>query len=245
MIEAIHEITRALHIGAGFVGLAAFWLPLFAKKGGRVHKTAGNVFKYCAYIVLAAAVAGLAVYFAQAAAAGVAWNDPQLAFLIFLSYLTYVTYLSLHQGLQVLSAKRDLSSLNSPWNRLLAFGAIGLSVAIVAYAVSFRPSNQILLFALSPLGILGGLGVLTTIRGQRPESKAWFYEHMGNMIGCGIAFHTAFAVFGSQAIFNLSLPGWMQVIPWIAPTLIGVPAITIWTRYYQRKFRDGPFAQTA
>jgi hypothetical protein len=61
---------------------------------------------------------------------------------------------------------------------------------------------------------------------------------MNAMIGTGIAFHTAFAVFGSGRLFDLGLEGWVAVIPWILPALIGIPAVAIWTRHYQRKFGD-------
>ena len=44
------------HVATGFIGLAAFWIPLFARKGGRVHVQAGRVFTYCAYVVTVSAV---------------------------------------------------------------------------------------------------------------------------------------------------------------------------------------------
>ena len=68
--------------------------------------------------------------------------------------------------------------------------------------------------------------------------RAWMYEHIGAMLGSGIAFHTAFAVFGSAQLIDINLAGWLQVVPWIAPTIIGIPAILLWTRHYQRKFGE-------
>ena len=50
----------------------------------------------------------------------------------------------------------------------------------------------------------------------------------------------SFAVFGLGRLFNLGLTGLVAVVPWILPTLIGVPAFVIWTRHYQRKFDDVP-----
>ncbi len=244
-MEYFHEFLRSIHIGAGFIGLVAFWIPLFARKGAKVHVLAGKVFKYCAYLVLGAAAIGLAIYFAQVIREGQSWANSQVAFLVFLSYLTYVTWMSINYGLQVLSAKRDLTVLNTPANRMMARVAIASSVSLVAYAVIMSPSNKILLFALSPIGFFGGLDVLKAIGGKLQERKAWFYEHMGNMIGCGIAFHTAFAVFGSRFIFETTLPGWTQVIPWVLPAAIGIPASFIWKNYYLRKFRDGKYSQAA
>jgi hypothetical protein len=67
---------------------------------------------------------------------------------------------------------------------------------------------------------------------------AWWYEHMGAMLGGGIAFHTAFLVLGLQRLLALPLMGTAMVVPWLLPTVIGLPTIAIWTRYYRRKFRE-------
>ena len=48
------------HVATGFVGLVAFWIPLFARKGGRVHVRAGRVYTYCAYVVTLSAVTAAA-----------------------------------------------------------------------------------------------------------------------------------------------------------------------------------------
>ena len=58
------------------------------------------------------------------------------------------------------------------------------------------------------------------------------------MIGAGIAFHTAFAVFGSSRLFDIGLTGWIAVIPWVLPAAIGIPATILWTRHYRRKFGE-------
>ena len=59
---------------------------------------------------------------------------------------------------------------------------------------------------------------------------------MGSMLGCGIAFHTAFIVFGAQRLWAYELAGPLAVVPWLLPTVIGIPAIVIRTGYYRRKF---------
>ena len=44
----LFDILILTHVLTGFVGLAAFWVPVFASKGGRTHVRAGRVFVYCA-----------------------------------------------------------------------------------------------------------------------------------------------------------------------------------------------------
>jgi hypothetical protein len=67
---------------------------------------------------------------------------------------------------------------------------------------------------------------------------AHWYEHLGSMVGGGIAFHTAFAVFGIQRFIEYDLSGIVAVLPWVLPTIVGTIAITILTRHYRKKFGD-------
>ena len=63
---------------------------------------------------------------------------------------------------------------------------------------------------------------------------------MGSMLGGGIAFHTAFAVFGAPRLWAYEIAGPLAVLPWILPTVIGIPTIAVWTRRYRRKFNPAP-----
>ena len=240
MLELFGDSFRFIHVAFGAVGLAAFWFPVFARKGATLHVKAGKVFVWCAYVVLAAAALALLSRVAGLLAAGLGPTDrPALfGFIVFLGYLTLVTYVIVRHGMGVLRHKRDPAALQTPLNITLAYAAIGASVCIILYALVIAPPNRILLFALSPLGFLIGSGNLSFMKLAQPSARAWFYEHMGAMLGAGIAFHTAFAVFGMTRLFDIGISGWVAVIPWILPTLIGVPATAIWTRHYRRKFGD-------
>lgn len=241
-MELLMDINRWVHVIFGFTGLAAFWVPVLTRKGGHHHRLFGKVFKYCAYVVLIGALAAVALHFTQGLLAGETPRSAPgyFAFLVFLGYLALVTLVGLRHGLLVLSHKPDLATMNTPFNRAMAWAAVASSVVLVTYTAIIMPPNAAILFALSPIGIAGGFGILKALRGRRRERRAWMYEHMGNMLGTGIAFHTAFAVFGSQRLFDLGLTGWTAVIPWILPALVGIPAISLWTRHYQRRYRDLP-----
>ena len=43
MAEFFEGLLRYGHIVAGFAGLAAFWVPVFSKKGGARHVRFGTV----------------------------------------------------------------------------------------------------------------------------------------------------------------------------------------------------------
>lgn len=239
-METIADGVRFLHVLAGSIGLAAFWVPIFAKKGAKVHVRFGQVYVWSAYVVLAAAAIALTIRFAALTADGIGPAErPELfAFLVFLAYLTLVTFVTVRHGMQVLQSKRDPAAIGTPLNIALAWSAIAASIFIILYAAILRPSNMVLLFALSPIGLVVGFGNLRYFKGASSSPRAWMYEHLGAMLGGGIAFHTAFAVFGSAQLFDLGLTGWVAVIPWVLPAAIGIPATSIWTRHYQRKFGE-------
>lgn len=234
------EIARFIHVAFGAIGLAAFWIPVFARKGAVNHVRFGKVFVWSAYIVLAAAAIALTARLADLSIRNIGpAEEPMLfAFIVFLGYLTFVTFVIVRHGMEVLRHKRDPAALRTTLNIALSYASIAASVAIILYAVLFSPPNKILLFALSPIGFGNGYGQLRYMKSGRPSKRGWMYEHLGAMLGSGIAFHTAFAVFGSTRLFDIGLTGWIAVIPWVAPTIIGIPAITIWTRHYRRQFGE-------
>src|SRR5690606_30065282 len=93
---------------------------------------------------------------------------------------------------------------------------------------------------LAPIGLIVGSANLRYARRAPAERMAHWYEHMGAMIGAGVAFHTAFAVFGGARVLGLGgLEGPWAFVPWILPAAIGLPATALWTRYYRRKFAPG------
>jgi hypothetical protein len=60
----------------------------------------------------------------------------------------------------------------------------------------------------------------------------WWFRHLSAMLGACIAATTAFLVVNAQVA---GLPRTSMIV-WLAPTLIGTPAIAVWTAYYKRRF---------
>ena len=239
-MEFLGDSARFIHVAFGVVGLAAFWVPIFARKGAVNHVRFGKVFVWSAYVVLAAAAAALLMRTLDLARRGIGPADePGLfGFMIFLAYLTLVTFVTVRHGMCVLRHKRDPAGVRTPLNIVLAYAAIAASVLVIAYAFLMSPPNVIILLALSPIGFGVGFGNLRYMNSAPPSPRAWMYEHLGAMLGGGIAFHTAFAVFGSTRLFDIGLTGWIAVIPWILPAAVGIPATVLWTRHYRRKFGE-------
>ncbi len=235
-MDLLHDILRYTHIGGGFLGLFLFWIPIFSKKGGKIHRQLGKYWTWLARVVVLSALAGLFLYIPQIIEKNISPNN--YAFLLFLGYLSIVTYIIVSYGVAVLKSKKDPTSMNTPYWNIMACLSATVSVFIIFFALIVKPDSKVILLALSPIGFSVWYGIIKYIKGKYSSNKQWLYEHLGSMLGAGIAFHTAFAVFGVTRLFDIGISGWIAVIPWILPAAIGIPAQIIWTKHYQRKFKE-------
>jgi len=212
-----------LHIAGGCAALLSMLIPLVTKKGGLTHRRAGWVF-----------VSGMAVVSLTALLlAGDRWaNNPTPrgreagAFLFFVSILTAT---SVSAGVRVLRAKTRIAPHRHPWD--LGLPALLTASSIAAAVYGLRTGNH-LFTAFSVIGLLGGGGNLVYWLTPPSHPMHWWFEHMSSMLGACIAATTAFLVVNAS---NLGMETFALVV-WLAPSVIGVPAIVIWTRYYRRKF---------
>lgn len=126
-----------VHVVAGFVGLVAFWIPVFARKGGRAHVRAGRVYAYAAYVVTLSAVVASAGRIGSYVNQGVGFAErPDLyGMAVFLGYLGVVTFANVRHGMRVLATRRAPKSLRTPFHVGLARGCIVCSAGVVVLAV--------------------------------------------------------------------------------------------------------------
>ncbi|MCY3600571.1 MAG: hypothetical protein OXN85_11460 [Gemmatimonadetes bacterium] len=244
MTPVLDALLR-IHVAAGFVGLVAFWIPVFARKGGRAHVRAGLVYTWCAYVVTLSAVVLAAGRFASHLGQGIGVAErPDLYGLpLFLGYLGVTTFAAVRQAMRAVATRRVPEALRTPFHEALAWASIAGSVTVIAFALGMWSSVSPILLGLSPIGLLTGLRMLQLMRKPGSEPMGWFYSHMASMLAGGIAFHTAFAVFGAPRLWEFAIAGPLALVPWLLPTALGVPAIFIWTRRYRRKF--GPASRRA
>ena len=243
-VNLLFDVLLLVHIATGFVGLAAFWIPVFARKGGRVHVRAGRIFTYCAYVVTLSAVtasAGRIVSF-QVQGIGFADRPDVYGSALFLGYLGMVTFATVRQAMRVVATRRAPETLRTPFHEALGWASIAGSVAVIAFALGVWSDSSPILLGLSPIGLFTGSSMLRLMRNPGAQHMGWFYSHLGSMLGGGIAFHTAFIVFGAQRVWAYELAGPLAIVPWILPTVVGIPAIVVWTRYYRRRLGPAPAA---
>ncbi|MEE8105588.1 MAG: hypothetical protein V3T86_08660 [Planctomycetota bacterium] len=255
-MKTAHDILALIHVPLGFAALTLFWVAISSRKGGRVHLASGRWFARAVYGICASAVLmslatlqdplgiaapGRTLTPVQATAI----VDASRASSFFLMFLTLVSLATTRHGVMVVRTRRDPYAIRTPAHIGLSVVTLLSGFGMVVYALALPGSNAGLFYAMSPLGfIVGGINLHHLARPAR-EPRAWFFEHIGAMIGGGIAVHTAFLVLGLNRLVDLGLSGGAAFIPWVAPTILGLPAIFFFSRHYRKKFagvggREGP-----
>ena len=84
------------------------------------------------------------------------------------------------------------------------------------------------------IGMRLGIGSIQRFRNRPTDKMFWWFDHMQGMIASYIAAMTAFSAVNLGHFFG---PAWWV---WLWPTILGVPAIALWTRYYKKKFAPKP-----
>jgi hypothetical protein len=221
MIHAVHGLSAVPHYVLGFLALLCFWVPVVARKGGRVHRVAGVGF------VISMLLTALTSFLM----AGAALADPVLihphrspgssrVIALFLAYLGVVSVVMVHNGWAVVRLKRQPARLRAGWRVGINYAALVGSAAMLLFGL-WRGAP--LLAAMSPIGVLTAKSYLDTLKALDTGDKAaWLREHIGAMCTGGIAVHTAF-IAGGGARF---LPAWVGGLGWwvwLVPTAVGVP----------------------
>lgn len=249
MTALLHDALLVLHVACGFVALVVLWIPLFSRKGGRLHRTTGKLYALFMLVVVVTALVLSGLSFVVPVAL-----DPDAARLTgepladyvrqrrmvagFLAYLALITLTSGWHGLGALRHKRDPREMRTPATLALFGASILAGLAIFAVGVS---EGSIVFMALAVIGPVVGISGLRFVSRPAAGPMEWWFEHMGGMIGTAIAANTAFLVFGGNRLLPFELEGWLAVVPWLLPTLIGVPAIQLLERKYRARFarREG------
>ena len=254
MIDAnmIHQGLRMTHIIAGAIGLIIFWIPVFARKGSRLHVRLGKSFVWCGYLVAAtAAVSSIWAIIWPIGFTGITRelspdeSEHLISSVRFLFSILAVLMTWFVAGLQLGTYSMQTKGIhNAGRSRVLCFqylavvSSIGLTVFGFWGFFLAGESRSSISLALGIFGVLEHKKWIHYLTHPSESDKAWWYTHMESMIGSGIAFHTAFFVFGFRRWAAIEYAGFLAVVPWLIPAAIGVPASVVWIRYYRRRFES-------
>ena len=216
----------ALHIVCGVVAFVCAPVALAVAKGGKTHRRWGKIYFW--------------------AMAGVAATALILSFalpIFFLAMVAVFSFYSAFAAYRILYLK-DMYKGARP-------KAIDWFAAVITILSSFlllmmgflKPHVmgvgliQVAGHTVSIVSIVFGLigmrlaqaSILRFIKPPR-EKMFWWFGHMQGMMGSYIAAMTAFSAVNLSHWFGAAW--WV----WLWPTIVGVPAIALWTAYYGKKF---------
>jgi len=222
-MEILFTIVRSVHISAGTLALVLAPLAMLTVKGGRAHRLWGKIYFWSMAVVASTAV-GMGL-----------WRPK-----IFLALLAVFSFYMAFAGYRALSRKRPAQGQGP--------AALDWAAALVTFAVSaalvglglVRPGPSWQRLGIVPV-VFGALGMilagLDIGKFARPpaDRNAWWFAHMGGMLGSYIATVSAFSV-----VNFTFLP---IAVRWLWPTVIGTPLIAVWVAYYRVRFRRTPTAR--
>jgi uncharacterized membrane protein len=225
LMAPLFQSVLAIHIAAGAVALLFFWIPLVTKKGGRTHRRVGWVY--------VAAAATLAVTGLLLCVPLVTNGSPRRWRAgMFLAYVSVLAGASAQFGVRALltqgrtGAWRSAIDLVPPL--LLVAGGVGLAAFGIGH-------STVLYVLFAGLGVALGVAQLRFWRTPPVHGHEWFLAHMSGMGTSCITTVTAFVVVNAQHLglrtFDLRL--------WVGPIAVLAVGLTIWRRYYAKRFAGG------
>ncbi|MEM7362969.1 MAG: tetratricopeptide repeat protein [Pseudomonadota bacterium] len=242
-MNLVYQGLLLIHVIIGFASLLVFWLPLAVKKGGRFHKQAGMAFALMMYLVSATAfvvaIMLLIDPIAVRAPPGELSMSEAMAFSadvrstsLFLLAISVLVMSSVTHGLMTTRAKLDQTRMRHPWSLASQSGLIVMGIILGFVALTESGGRQILFGVFAVLCTVSGTGNLRFCLRVEPPRREWMLQHLSSMIGAGIGSYTAFFVFGGNRYLEF-LSGYWQLVPWIAPGVIGGIAIALISRHYR------------
>ena len=220
------RILLYAHIACGATGFLCAPIALATKKGGCNHRYWGKIYFW--------AMTGVAITALILAFALPIW------FLAMVSVFSFYAAFAAYRILYLKDLNRGGRPKPYDWAAALLTFA---SSATLCLAGIFAPRAMyvgLITIAGHPVSIVsivfGFIGMrlawntLQTFLKPPQDKMFWWYDHMQGMIASYIAAMTAFSSVNLSQWFG---PAWWV---WLWPTMIGVPAIAIWSAYYKKKF---------
>lgn len=228
-MATLHTVNLIIHIVSGFTSLTVGLIPMFAQKGGRLHRISGQVFFWAMFGVFVTAT--------------VSWmqqpGKPFFQFLLLIGFFSFHLALTGVRTLRMKLTKARPAQLD--WfvaGIAMLGGTIAVLFGLWQLFTGFN-TGQVSMFSFLYL-LFGGFFLRN---GQMDwwvysgrvstEKMHWFYNHIVRMIGAYIASFTAFCVVNSDRI---PLPDFLV---WTLPGAVGGFFIGRTVRMYRQKFAKG------
>jgi len=220
------RVLLTLHILCGAVAFVCAPVALLTAKGGKTHRLWGKIYFWAmAGVAVTALILSLAlpIFFLAMVA-------------VFSFYCCFAAYRVLYLKDMVKGGKPNLfdwlAALITIASSFVLFLMGFMRPHLMGVGVVHIAGHTVSIVAIV-FGLLGDrLAVSSIAEFIKPptEKMFWWYGHLKGMIASYIAAMTAFSAVNLGHWFGTAW--WV----WLWPTIIGGPAIAIWTRYYKKKF---------
>ncbi|MES2886018.1 MAG: hypothetical protein V4709_14525 [Pseudomonadota bacterium] len=227
----MYALVLIAHIAVGVVALAAYWMAGLSKKGSPVHRAAGKVFMLTMWLILATSL----VFVARMVSEGALGNAAFFAYLIVISASGLIT------GWYSLKLKREHARYFGGWYRALAVFNIACGAGVLALGIS---DGHPVLMGFSMVGLLRG-GAMWRLSRQAESPRWWLREHLGSMIGNGVAVHVAFLLVGLKRLLPAGYEHSTELLGWLLPLTIAGIAGVVFGRRYAAKPVNAPITSTS
>lgn len=219
-MDQAHGIIRYLHIAVGIVVLITFWIPLFVKKGGKLHVLAGRIY-----------VAGMAFALASSAVLCVIrLMEGRVALAILLGFLTLLSSFVLVQGFGFVRVRKFTGSFQLIMSVLLVLLFFG-SIGILWYGI---PRGGVLHIIFGGIGLGASTASWKMLFKPVEFGKGYVDKHVNNMMISGGAAYTAFIAFGSRTIFGERMDS-LGLLPWVMPTITVFLILVYYHKVYKKR----------
>jgi uncharacterized membrane protein YiaA len=227
----LHTLTYLVHVGLGTLALATFWTAGMSRKGSPIHRLAGKVYLLAMTGLLLAAVPLTATLAARNPVAGA-----------FLAYLIIITVTSVWTSWRAVRDKKDWVRFIGPVYRTLMWANLVSGLAIACVGLFITTQMQVIFVAFSSIGIIGFVRMWRFSR-QAPVDPRWsLRQHLGAMLGNGIATHIAFLTIGLPKLLPFLAGSSLLNLAWLGPLVVASLAGVYLTRKYLPKRRAAAVA---
>jgi len=228
----LFDALVALHILSGTVGLVTLWVPLFARKGGALHRAWGRVFAMALLMTGILAIGISLVSLRWPLETHPFSGDAALVRGLFgwmMLYLAILTIMLSRYGMLVIRNRRNHARDREPLNITLQVLTFVAAANCLWHGIAL---GQPVMMGIPVVGLVIAVLNLRYIFQRAPLSNEWLIQHTRGLVGAGISVYTAFLAFGAV---NFMPALAFDPLLWATPTALGMALLS----YHQGKVMLG------
>lgn len=222
-----YDIIAAIHATIGALALITFWTAAIARKGSPVHRKSGKIYLLAiAAVLLTGAPLAISRFFAGQITGGT-----------FLSFLLVLTATSAWTSWRAIRDQKSWRNFVGPVYQLLMWSNLLAGLAVIYVALNIARDPQVIMLVFAGLGLLLFVNMYRFARKEPTDPRWWLGQHLGSMLGNGIATHIAFLSLGLPRLMpQIAGPG-LQMMAWFGPVVVSAIAGVYLTRKYLKPRR--------